>query len=86
MPCRPVWGTLHGLHNYFPETVPIATNVDPIHFILPIFDNLSELQFKFRFNILGFFYFLKTEIAFSLWFFQPLRQRPAHHICRLRRH
>ena len=64
-----VWGTLHGLHNYFPETVPIATNVDPIHFILPIFDNLSELQFKFRFNILGFFYFLKTEIAFSLWFF-----------------
>ena len=64
-----VWGTLHGLHNYFPEIVPIATNVDPIHFILPIFDNLSELQFKFRFNILGFFYFLKTEIAFSLWFF-----------------
>ncbi len=64
-----VWGTLHGLHNYFPETVPIATNVDPIHFILPIFDDLSELQFKFRFNILGFFYFLKTEIAFSLWFF-----------------
>ena len=64
-----IWGTLHGLHNYFPETVPIATNVDPIHFILPIFDNLSELQFKFRFNILGFFYFLKTEIAFSLWFF-----------------
>ena len=64
-----VWGTLHGLHNYFPQTVPIATNVDPIHFILPIFDNLSELQFKFRFNILGFFYFLKTEIAFSLWFF-----------------
>ena len=64
-----VWGTLHGLHNYFPATVPIATNVDPIHFILPIFDNLSELQFKFRFNILGFFYFLKTEIAFSLWFF-----------------
>ena len=64
-----IWGTLHGLHNYFPETVPIATNVDPIHFILPIFDNMSELQFKFRFNILGFFYFLKTEIAFSLWFF-----------------
>ena len=64
-----IWGTLHGLHNYFPQTVPIATNVDPIHFILPIFDNLSELQFKFRFNILGFFYFLKTEIAFSLWFF-----------------
>ena len=64
-----IWGTLHGVHNYFPEMVPVATDVDPIHFILPIFDGVSELQFKFRFNILGFFYFLKTEIAFSLWFF-----------------
>jgi len=64
-----VWGTLHGLHNYFPDILPLAQNVDPIHFILPIFDDVSELQFKFRFNILGFFYFLKTEVAFSLWFF-----------------
>ena len=64
-----IWGTLHGVHNYFPEMVPVATDVDPIHFILPVFDGISELQFKFRFNILGFFYFLKTEIAFSLWFF-----------------
>jgi len=66
-----IWGTLHGLHNYFPEAVPVAANVDPIHFILS-FGDVSELQFKFRFNILGFFYFLKTEVAFSMWFFNLL--------------
>ena len=67
-----LWGTLHGLYNYFPEVVPIARDVDMIHLIVPIFRNTTELQFKFRFNILGFFYFLKTEIAFSLWFFNLL--------------
>ena len=25
-----LWGTLHGLYNYFPEIIPIAQNVDPI--------------------------------------------------------
>jgi len=64
-----VWGTLHGLHNYFPGVVAIAQDVDMIYLIVPIFRNMSELQFKFRFNILGFFYFVKTEIAFSFWFF-----------------
>ena len=64
-----VWGTLHGIHTYFPGVVAIAQNVDMIHLIVPIFRNMSELQFKFRFNILGFFYFVKTEIAFSFWFF-----------------
>jgi len=63
------WGTMHGLYNYFPDAVPIAQNVDMIYLIVPLFRGTSELQFKFRFNILGFFYFLKTEIAFSLWFF-----------------
>ena len=67
-----LWGTLHGLYNYFPEVIPIARDVDMIHLIVPIFRNTTELQFKFRFNILGFFYFLKTEIAFSLWFFNLL--------------
>jgi len=67
-----LWGTMHGLYNYFPEVVPIARDVDMIHLIVPIFRNATELQFKFRFNILGFFYFLKTVIAFSLWFFNLL--------------
>jgi hypothetical protein len=64
-----IWSTLHGLHSYYPNIMPVAQDVDPIHFILPIFGDLSELQFKFRFNVLGFFFFLKTEVAFSLWFF-----------------
>lgn len=64
-----LWGTLHGLHTYFPNAVPIAQDVDLIYLIVPIFRGASELQFKFRFNILGFFYFVKTDIAFSFWFF-----------------
>ena len=64
-----LWGTMHGLYNYFPDIFVFAQDVDMLHLIVPIFRNMSELQFKFRFNILGFFYFLKTEIAFSLWFF-----------------
>ncbi len=63
------WGTLHGLYNYFPDLFVLAQDVDMVHLIVPLFRGTSELQFKFRFNILGFFYFLKTEIAFSLWFF-----------------
>ena len=63
------WSTLHGLYNYFPEIFVMAQNVDMLHLEVPIFRNTSRLLFYFRFNILGFFYFLKTEIAFSLWFF-----------------
>ncbi len=63
------WGTMHGLYNYFPAVFVLAQNVDMIAVIVPLFRGVSELQFKFRFNILGFFYFVKTEIAFSLWFF-----------------
>jgi len=67
-----LWGTLHGLYNYFPEVVPIATDVDPIRMDIPIFTNLPGLYIALRFNIIGFFYFLKTDIAFSLWFFNVL--------------
>ena len=63
------WGTLHGLYNYFPEIFVLAQDVDMLHVVIPIFRNTSKLLIYFRFNILGFFYFLKTEIAFSLWFF-----------------
>jgi len=60
---------MHGLYNYFPEIFVLAQDVDMLHLEIPIFRNTSKLLFYFRFNILGFFYFLKTEIAFSLWFF-----------------
>ena len=64
-----VWGTLHGLHNYFPDILPVARHADMFSMALPLFDGTPPLFFILRFNILGFFYFLKTEIAFSLWFF-----------------
>ena len=67
-----LWGTLHGLYNYFPETIPIAKEIDPLHLRLTIFHGVADMYVLLRFNIIGFFYFLKTEIAFSLWFFNLL--------------
>ena len=67
-----LWGTLHGLYNYFPDIVFVAQDVDIIHMEIPVFSRSADLYIAFRFNILGFFYFLKTEIAFSLWFFNLL--------------
>ena len=67
-----LWGTLHGLYNYFPEIIPIAQNVDPIRMDVPVFRRTADLYVALRFNIIGFFYFLKTDIAFSLWFFNLL--------------
>ena len=67
-----LWGTMHGLYNYFPNIIPFAQNVDILHMQVPIFRQTADLYVAFRFNILGFFYFLKTEIAFSLWFFNLL--------------
>ncbi len=67
-----LYGTLHGLYNYFPELVPVAHDVDPIHMSIPVFHRTADLFVLVRFNIIGFFYFLKTDIAFSLWFFNLL--------------
>ena len=67
-----LWGTMHGLHNYLPEIIPFARSVDPVRMDLPVFPSTVDLYVALRFNILGFFYFLKTEIAFSLWFFNLL--------------
>ena len=67
-----LYGTLHGLYNYFPELVPVAQDFDPIHMSIPVFQRTADLFVLVRFNIIGFFYFLKTDIAFSLWFFNLL--------------
>ena len=66
-----LWGTLHGLYNYFPA-IPLAQTIDPIRFDVSVFNRTVDLYVALRFNILGFFYFLKTDIAFSLWFFNLL--------------
>ena len=67
-----LWGTLHGLYNYFPGVIPIAQNVDPLRLDVSIFHSVQDLFVAFRFNIIGFFYFLKTDVAFSMWFFNLL--------------
>jgi len=67
-----LWGTLHGLYNYFPDIIPIATYIDPVYMDIELFHSIQPLFVALRFNNIGFFYFLKTEIAFSLWFFNLL--------------
>ena len=66
------YGTLHGLYSYFPDVVPVAQNVDPFLMTTEVFRGVPDFYMCLRFNILGFFYFLKTDIAFSLWFFNLL--------------
>lgn len=67
-----IWGTLHGLYAYFPQAVPFAQGVDLFNVTIPILRNTTQVLLTFRFNILGFFYLIKTEVAFSLWFFNLL--------------
>ena len=66
------WSTLHGLHAYFPEGVQFASGADLFHQQLSIMRGTSTLYVIFRFHIFGFFYFLKTEVALSLWVFNLL--------------
>lgn len=66
-----LWAILHGLYNYFPWFT-LASTVNILNISVPCFHNTEQLVFSIRFNILGFFYFLKTEVAFSLWFFNVL--------------
>ena len=66
------WSTLHGLYAYFPEGVHFARGVDLFHQELPIMRGTTTLYITFRFHIIGFFYFLKTEVALSLWVFNLL--------------
>ena len=66
------WSTLHGLYAYFPEGVHFARGVDLFHQTVPIMRDTTSLHIIFRFHILGFFYFLKTEVALSLWVFNLL--------------
>ena len=66
------WSTLHGLYAYFPEGVHFAREVDLLRQELPIMRGTSTLYLTFRFHIFGFFYFLKTEVALSLWVFNLL--------------
>ncbi len=67
-----LWSTLHGLYIYFPDSLGFARQVDIFHTQMPILRDSTSFIIALRFNILGFFYFIKTEVAFSLWVFNVL--------------
>ncbi len=58
-------GLLTGLHHYFP-TVPFLR---PNFASIPVFRNSEWLQFRLSFPMLGFFFLVHLDVAFSVWFF-----------------
>jgi hypothetical protein len=67
-----LWSTMHGLYAYFPEFFGFAREVDIFRVQVPLLGGKTSLFIILRFHILGFFYFLKTEVALSLWVFNIL--------------
>ncbi|MFC1715256.1 DUF6785 family protein [Candidatus Poribacteria bacterium] len=62
-----IFGSMKGLHHYFPS-VPSLEFVKSI----PIFRNSQALRFRLSFPMVGFFYLVHLDAAFSLWFFNIL--------------
>lgn len=61
------FGSLKGLHHYFPS----VPSLELAHGI-PIFRNTLGLYFRLSFPMIGFFYLVHLDAAFSLWFFNLL--------------
>ncbi|MGB9596073.1 MAG: DUF6785 family protein, partial [Candidatus Poribacteria bacterium] len=61
------FGSLKGLHHYFPAvpSLELAQGVS-------IFRNTLGLYFRLSFPMIGFFYLVHLDAAFSLWFFNLL--------------
>lgn len=62
-----LFGSLKGLHHYFPS-VPSMEFVQSI----PIFRRTVALTLRLSFPMVGFFYLVHLDAAFSLWFFNLL--------------
>ena len=60
-------GSLKGLHFYFPN-VPMFELVSSVL----IFKRTTALIFRLSFPMIGFFYLVHLDVAFSLWFFNLL--------------
>jgi hypothetical protein len=58
-------GALTGLHHYFP-TVP---SLRPELVSIPILRNTEWLRFRLSLPMLGFFFLVHLDVAFSVWFF-----------------
>ncbi len=61
------FASLKGLHHYFPVVPPfeLAQSV-------PLFGAYGSLMFRLSFPMLGFFFLVNLDAAFSLWFFNLL--------------
>jgi len=62
-----VFATLQGLHHYYP-TVPSPTT----HWQISMFRQTQSMHFRVSFPMVGFFYLVEQQTAFSLWFFNVL--------------
>ncbi|HGJ65421.1 TPA: hypothetical protein ENS27_08545 [bacterium] len=62
-----IFSSLKGLHHYIPEipSLELAQGV-------PIFRNSLWFSFRLSFPMIGFFYLVHLDAAFSLWFFNLL--------------
>ena len=71
-----VFMSFFALHNYFPwfPQVVLRSSVD-------VFRQSIFLTFGLNFLMLGFGYFINTQIGFSLWFFYLLHQLQEGLLC-----
>ncbi|GIX08097.1 MAG: hypothetical protein KatS3mg115_2500 [Candidatus Poribacteria bacterium] len=61
-------GSLIGLNHYFP----VVPYLKPQLAAVPVFKNTEWLRFRISFPMLGFFYLVHLDVAFSMWFFNLL--------------
>ena len=61
------FSSLTGLHHYFPS-IPSPTT----HWALSTFRHTQSIHFRISFPMIGFFYLVEQQTAFSLWFFNVL--------------
>lgn len=62
-----IFGSLTGLHHYYP-TVPTPT----LNWAVSMFRHTQSMQFRISFPMIGFFFLVEQQTAFSLWFFNVL--------------
>jgi len=62
-----LFGSMKGLHHYFPA----VPSMELAH-STPIFRRSMGLSFRLSFPMIGFFYLVHLDAAFSLWFFNLL--------------
>ncbi len=62
-----VFGTLTGLHHYYP-TIPAPS----MSWSISTFRHTQSMHFRVSFPMVGFFFLVEQQTAFSLWFFNVL--------------